>query len=718
MKKFLLLLALLASGWVRAQSAAIAFQGQLADGGRPATGVYDFVFRLFNAATAGTEAGPAVTVTGLGVTNGYFTASLDFGLAAYQGGGGRWVQVEVRTGGTSESFTPILPRTAMTPVPFALFALSGNPGPTGPTGPQGIAGATGPQGARGLTFRGTWLTTSNYVADDAVLHNGSLWLAVRANNAVPPVAGADWGRLTQGFDLDQPQTFTNALTATNGANLFLGAFTGNGAGLTNLPVTAVSGMLTASQLPGAVVYSPELSATNAALQTAFQFNLRSLSNDFSARLEATNTALVAGAVLGTNYEAAMATLLVAIPNQILSSNNVHLGSNYFIGPATFAGPMSASPPDETVVPLRINGYFDTNRSGLNVANIITGNFPSTNLFEINTGSISNTLSVDAAGRISLGRNGAPAKAMIHIDADAVNRVTYDTTLMAFDPVKANPDRMAGWGFRHSVGNNPTDPRKNKWWSWGYNNRIGREYRTNEPALFMNMETWWEPWPGASDQDHQMELYWQYSNFENTFGMRPWAFLLRGSNFLHHDIKVDEFALGNVDGSDNVLMQVQTFRAPVTAARMNFTGQIVLKSSSIGSGVYLEDSVLSLSDASKTRSANLAMSGSELLLHAINSDEPGASFRVWGFTNFKVEPRAPTNVTMTVSGVTGHATNLMEFRRQYNTPVVASVNQHGVVAAAGFSAGGNVGITTNVVMAVPGGGSATLVFRNGLLVEVR
>lgn len=43
----------LATGGAAAQSVAISFQGQLADGNVPATGRYDFVFRLFNAATGG-----------------------------------------------------------------------------------------------------------------------------------------------------------------------------------------------------------------------------------------------------------------------------------------------------------------------------------------------------------------------------------------------------------------------------------------------------------------------------------------------------------------------------------------------------------------------------------------------------------------------------------------------------------------------------------------
>ena len=189
---------------VNAQSAAISFQGQLGDGGRPATGQYDFVFRLFDAASGGAEQAQAIALNNRGVTNGYFTVPLDFGIAAYSGGGSRFIQMEVRTAGTQDGFVAILPRTAMTPVPFALFALSGNAGPKGdkgdtgamgPQGPQGLQGIAGAKGDAGLNFRGPWSSASNYVSSDAVFHEGATWVAKRPNIAVAPTAGQDWAVL-------------------------------------------------------------------------------------------------------------------------------------------------------------------------------------------------------------------------------------------------------------------------------------------------------------------------------------------------------------------------------------------------------------------------------------------------------------------------------------------------------------------------------------------
>ena len=82
-------------------------------------------------------------------------------------------------------------------VPAGLAGPAGPPGLTGPTGATGGQGPPGLPGVRGLVFRGAWLTTSNYVADDAVFSGGSAWLARRSNVSVPPVAGADWSLLAQ-----------------------------------------------------------------------------------------------------------------------------------------------------------------------------------------------------------------------------------------------------------------------------------------------------------------------------------------------------------------------------------------------------------------------------------------------------------------------------------------------------------------------------------------
>jgi len=53
----------------------------------------------------------------------------------------------------------------------------GDQGIQGPQGPQGDTGPIGPSGATGITWRNNWSDTVDYVANDAVFHNGASWFA-------------------------------------------------------------------------------------------------------------------------------------------------------------------------------------------------------------------------------------------------------------------------------------------------------------------------------------------------------------------------------------------------------------------------------------------------------------------------------------------------------------------------------------------------------------
>jgi len=123
------------------------YQGQLSDGGSPANGNYDFEFALYTRASGG-SAVDTVDVDDLSVSSGLVSASLDFTDAPYDGSA-LWIEVRVRSGASSGSYTTLAPRQAISAAPYALYALSGNPGPQGPTGPQGPQGNTGADGPAG-----------------------------------------------------------------------------------------------------------------------------------------------------------------------------------------------------------------------------------------------------------------------------------------------------------------------------------------------------------------------------------------------------------------------------------------------------------------------------------------------------------------------------------------------------------------------------------------
>ncbi len=156
---------------LQAQGTAFTYQGRFTDGGVPANANVEFQCTLWDALSGGSQvaaATPASTV--VGVTNGLFTLSLDFGAATFDGSD-RYLQIEART--ALGPFTLLTPRQKIAPTPYAMLAgkLSGTV-----TG-SGLAG-----------------------------------------------------------------TYGSAVTFSNAANVFNGAFAGNGGGLTNLNVATLGGL--------------------------------------------------------------------------------------------------------------------------------------------------------------------------------------------------------------------------------------------------------------------------------------------------------------------------------------------------------------------------------------------------------------------------------------------------------------------------------------------
>ncbi len=104
-----------------AQGTSFTFQGRLTDGGVPANGQYDFQFTLRDALTAGGTVGTPLTRSPVGVTNGLFSVTLDFGAGVFTGAA-RWMEVGTRTNGSVSAYTVLAPRTPVSPVPYAMFA--------------------------------------------------------------------------------------------------------------------------------------------------------------------------------------------------------------------------------------------------------------------------------------------------------------------------------------------------------------------------------------------------------------------------------------------------------------------------------------------------------------------------------------------------------------------------------------------------------------------
>jgi hypothetical protein len=123
-KYFLVALVLLSTlnllpSTARAQGTAFNYQGQLNSGGSPANGFYDFQFSLSNAPSGGSQVGGTVTSLAVGVTNGLFATTLDFGSVFT--GDPTWLAISVRSNGTG-SYVWLSPLQPVTPAPYSVFA--------------------------------------------------------------------------------------------------------------------------------------------------------------------------------------------------------------------------------------------------------------------------------------------------------------------------------------------------------------------------------------------------------------------------------------------------------------------------------------------------------------------------------------------------------------------------------------------------------------------
>ena len=129
---------------------AFTYQGQLTVGANAANGIYDFQFAIYDAASGPNLVAGPLTVSLVGVTNGLFSSTLDFGSGVFTGAA-RWLAISVKTNGAA-SYSPLTPRQSLTASPYSLFAPS--------------AGA-----AASATTAGT-ATTANGVANNAVTAAG------------------------------------------------------------------------------------------------------------------------------------------------------------------------------------------------------------------------------------------------------------------------------------------------------------------------------------------------------------------------------------------------------------------------------------------------------------------------------------------------------------------------------------------------------------------
>lgn len=131
---------------------AFTYQGMVTSAGVPLNAPADLTFKLFDTSSLGLQVGPTVTRSGVPLSGGLFSTSVDFGASAFEGHE-RWLEV-------TANGQVLAPRQAVTPAPYALYSLSAaSAGTAGSASTAGYATSAGNGGSGGVSVN-NWIVTS------------------------------------------------------------------------------------------------------------------------------------------------------------------------------------------------------------------------------------------------------------------------------------------------------------------------------------------------------------------------------------------------------------------------------------------------------------------------------------------------------------------------------------------------------------------------------
>jgi hypothetical protein len=175
-------------------------------------------FTIYDLDSGGSLVAGPLTNSPVSVSNGLFTATLDFGVGVFTGEA-RWLEIGVRANGSSDDFVTLGPRQPLAPTPYAMHASTAGSAATvsGPVAASQITGTlassnigpgtiTAPQLASGAAFSNLYAGGQSGVAlggvvmsedpDNAALLNaGYVRLSPSSSLTVTPEA---WRSLASG----------------------------------------------------------------------------------------------------------------------------------------------------------------------------------------------------------------------------------------------------------------------------------------------------------------------------------------------------------------------------------------------------------------------------------------------------------------------------------------------------------------------------------------
>jgi hypothetical protein len=177
---------------------AFTYQGRLIDKNRPADGLYDFQFKLYdsNDPCTGSQQGSPIDINDLDVLDGHFTVELDFGSGIFDGNA-VWLATRVVQSPLGSDPCTLSPLLELTATPYALHAKKA-------------------ENAAALDSANTFTTGVQEIQTGGASNKG---LVVK-------------GAASQSANLQEWQDSTGSALAYVDA---AGVFNGDGSGLSNLP---------------------------------------------------------------------------------------------------------------------------------------------------------------------------------------------------------------------------------------------------------------------------------------------------------------------------------------------------------------------------------------------------------------------------------------------------------------------------------------------------
>ena len=244
---------------VAGQGTAFTYQGTLNHGGAPANGSYDIQFTLYTTNVTGSPVAGPVINSATSVSNGLFTAIVDFGPGVFNGQA-LWLDVSVSPAG-SNTFTELTPRQPLASTPYAVLAANANAAATaGSVSAANISGTlTAGQLPPGVLTNGASnVNISGTFSGNGANITGLNLLNVNSDGAI--TLKTNWGSFTKAATLPvghEPYSVVAAdvngdgkvdLISANFGNNTLTVLTNNGSG-----GFAVASTLAVGSLPASVI---------------------------------------------------------------------------------------------------------------------------------------------------------------------------------------------------------------------------------------------------------------------------------------------------------------------------------------------------------------------------------------------------------------------------------------------------------------------------------